>query len=256
MNTRTYFESLTKELVALQDRVRNFIDDNHWQTDGEWKESVLRSFFRRCLPRNVEVGRGFVVGPHCTSDQIDILLYSSEKPVLFKDGDLVFITHDALIGMIEVKTTLNNHTFAAAAKKLAENASRVIPHSRSQKILGLFAYDNDGVTSKEALRALNLAAADSHRRVIELCSVGHDFFIRWWNCDPETGRRPVNRWHSYRLKSMAPAYFIHNVLEFVNPETVEQNHGVWFPLDGKESYKEMELSLKGEESRRMKSSAP
>lgn len=248
MDVKTHFRSLTNELEALKNRVRNFIADAHWQTDGEWKESVLRSFLRRCLPVKVEVGRGFVVGPRATSDQIDVLLYSTEKPVLFRDGNLVFVTHDALIGMIEVKSSVNNHTFSLAVEKLAENASRIIPHSRSSKLLGLFAYENDGLTSDSALRGLREAAQGASKRVVELSSVGSDFFTRWWHLEPRQepgrGRRPADRWHTYHLESMAPAYFIHNVVEFLNPESVEQNQGIWFPLDGKEAYKVGEMGLR------------
>jgi hypothetical protein len=251
MKTENYFESLTSELNALKNRVRNFIEDAHWLTDGEWKESVLRSVLRRCLPQNVEVGRGFVIGPTYTSKQIDVLLYSTEKPILFKDGDLVFITHDALIGMIEVKTSVNNNTFKNAVNKIVTDLSQLLTSSKSTKrtkILGIFAYENKGVTSKSALRALQEAADNSTQRVVDLCCLGSDFFIKWWNSDP-TGKRLANRWHSYQLKSIAPAYFIHNIIEFINPESVKQNVGVWFPLDGKESYKEMELSLKGKETK-------
>jgi len=58
-----YFESLSTELSSLKDRVRYIIDDKHWLTDGEWKESVLRSILRRHLPSSVCVGSGFLVTP-------------------------------------------------------------------------------------------------------------------------------------------------------------------------------------------------
>jgi hypothetical protein len=44
MKVKAHFESLNRELEALRDRVRNFsVAKPHWQTDGEWKESVLRA---------------------------------------------------------------------------------------------------------------------------------------------------------------------------------------------------------------------
>jgi hypothetical protein len=61
MDVPRYSQSLLGELEALKDRVRQFIHDHHWLTDGEWKEGVLRNFPRRNLPNTVEVGRGFVV---------------------------------------------------------------------------------------------------------------------------------------------------------------------------------------------------
>lgn len=248
MNTTTYFRSLTDELHALKSRVRNFIDDAHWQTDGEWKESVLRSCLRRCLPASVAVGRGFVVGAAGASDQIDILVYRADKPVLFRDGDLAFITHDALLGMIEVKTSVNNQTFAAAVEKLADNAERVIPTSRADKIVGLFAYDNEGIRPAGALQRLKSAARGDSKRVVDISCIGCDMFTRWWELEPRRhvgrGRRPARRWHAYELEAMAAGYFIHNIVESIAPESVEQNQGIWFPPHGKEPHLVATLSLK------------
>ena len=95
MNIEKYFRSLSLELTALKDRVRDFINDAHWLTDGEWKESVLRSLIARNLPRDIQMGRGFILTPSGVSTQIDILLYSAESPVLFRDGDLVFVQPEA-----------------------------------------------------------------------------------------------------------------------------------------------------------------
>ena len=60
MNIENYFKSVTLEIEALKNRVRDFIDDSHWQTDGEWKESVLRSILSRNIPENIKIGRGNV----------------------------------------------------------------------------------------------------------------------------------------------------------------------------------------------------
>ena len=50
MNIGNYFRALSKECEAYKDRVRHFINDAHWPTDGEWKESVLRNLIRRSAP--------------------------------------------------------------------------------------------------------------------------------------------------------------------------------------------------------------
>ena len=49
MNVREYFQSLSQEIGALKHRVRHLIEDAHWQTDGEWKETVVRQVLRRHL---------------------------------------------------------------------------------------------------------------------------------------------------------------------------------------------------------------
>ena len=111
MNLERYFRSLGSEVEALKSRVRDLKDSTHWLTDGEWKESVLRSVLRRNLPESVGVGRGFVVAEFQSSHQLDVLVYERSAPVLFRDGDLVFVTPDAVLGIIEVKSKVTSRTF-------------------------------------------------------------------------------------------------------------------------------------------------
>ena len=102
MYVAAYYRSLTMELEALKDRVRKFIQGHHWLTDGEWKESVLRSIIAQRLPDTVKIGRGFVLTESGLTAQCDILLYRADYPVLFREGDLAFITTDAVLSIIEV----------------------------------------------------------------------------------------------------------------------------------------------------------
>jgi len=119
-----YFQSLTERIDALKNRVRHFIGDAHWLKDGEWKESVIRSILRRHLPITVGVGTGFIA---ChggrVSTQNDILLYDRTKPILFQDGDFVIVTPRLVLGLIEVKTKVENSGtgFSGSAEKLADN---------------------------------------------------------------------------------------------------------------------------------------
>jgi hypothetical protein len=106
MNIDSYFKDLTNEIESLKDRVRHYIDDAHWLSDGEWKESVLRTILRRHLPNDIGVGRGSIVDVGETSTQIDVLLYDRAKPILFQDGDFVIVTADTVKGVVEVKTKL------------------------------------------------------------------------------------------------------------------------------------------------------
>src|SRR5215510_13798348 len=102
MNVPAYYRSLTSELEAVKDRVRNFIAGNHWLTDGEWRESVLRAIMAQRLPSNVNIGRGFVITEDGPTTQCDILIYRSDRPILFRQGDLAFVTPDAVVAIIEV----------------------------------------------------------------------------------------------------------------------------------------------------------
>lgn len=246
MDTNAYFDSISQELQSLQNRVRNFLATSpYWLTDGEWKESVLRSILGRHLPHTVLVGRGAVIRDDDNSRQIDLLIYSSESPVLFRDGELVFVTPDAIVGVIEVKTSLNNRSFDNALGQLIEQArvisypARPIRFIRYRKFFGLFAYESS-VSSRHALEALREAATQTDGTTIDLVCLGYDHFIKWWHYDPLNHRRPVNRWHSYRFQNKAAGYFIHNVVEAVSPYSVEDNQEVWFPREGKELHKDDE----------------
>jgi len=125
MRVEEYFKSLTVELESLKDRVRFLIENQHWQTDGEWKESVVRQVLRRHLGTSTAVGRGFVVSAHGSSHQLDVLMFDALKPVLFRDGDLAFVTPDAVVGIIEVKARATPSIVANAAAKLAEDMALV-----------------------------------------------------------------------------------------------------------------------------------
>ena len=96
-------------MQSLKNRIRNFISDAHWQTDGEWKESILRSVLRRYLPNTTGIGKGFIITKEGPSTQIDILIYDATKPILFKDGDFILVTPDATLGIIEVKTRVKRN---------------------------------------------------------------------------------------------------------------------------------------------------
>jgi hypothetical protein len=125
METAAHYRSLSLEIEALKGRVRQLIQSHHWQTDGEWKETVLRSVLRRHLPPSIGVGRGFIVGERAPSTQIDVLLYDTTYPLLHQDGDLVFVVPDAVRAIIEVKATLTPAIAGPAFQKLADNASLV-----------------------------------------------------------------------------------------------------------------------------------
>ena len=95
----SYFKSLSKELEAQKDRVRNFIGNHHWLSDGEWKEGVLRSVIASRLPDSVKIGRGFVLTEEEISTQCDVILYKSDYPVLFRDGGFVILPTEAVLGI-------------------------------------------------------------------------------------------------------------------------------------------------------------
>src|SRR4051812_21129430 len=128
MNVPAYYRSLTAELESVKDRVRNFIEDKHWLTHGEWRESVLRAMIAQRLPSSVNIGRGFIITESGPTTQCDILIYRSDRPILFRQGDLAFVTPDAVVAVIEVKSTATKPVIAVALEKLATIGRKLGKH--------------------------------------------------------------------------------------------------------------------------------
>ncbi|RCW52065.1 hypothetical protein DFP97_101411 [Paenibacillus prosopidis] len=226
----------------MQSRIRYLMEDPHWVTDGEWKESVLRNVLRRYVPETIKVGRGFIYTRDRCSTQIDVLLYDVSYPILFKDGDLVFVTPDAVRGIIEVKSNTDNNIVSTAFDKLADNAA-MINHITNPIpcFTGLFSYDTDVRNHQRLLHLLKEKSNGDIKRVITHVALGTTIFSRFWSYSPEG--RP-NRWHTYSLQNnLAPAYFITNVLEWLSPHSVNANEKIWFPLETKETRKIDEIGL-------------
>lgn len=242
MDTTSYFLSLSNELYALKERVRNFINNNHPPTDGEWKESILRSMIRRNLSANIEVGRGFVVNPNIISRQIDLLFYDNTKPILFRDNDLFFLTPDATTGIIEVKSSINDITsLKRSLMKLADNSQFILESimQNQQKSLffcGLFIYDTilTKEHSRKILEVLKEVVDSKVSRIINHICIGKNILIKFWYYSPEDLREDYNKWYFYNLDNLSCGYFIHNVIDTFSKFSVGINQKIWFPSQGKE----------------------
>lgn len=234
MNLECYFRSLGNEVEALKSRVRDLKSSTHWLTDGEWKESVLRTVLRRNLPESVGIGRGFVVAETQSSHQLDILVYERSAPVLFRDGELVFVTPDAVLGIIEVKSSVTIGAFQDAVSKLAEAIELVRLHPNSSAFASIFAYEGGDVTAERYLQAVAESCKTWNRRLDFAC-IGDSYFMKYWNEDPETGRHMLASWHSYDLPHMSVGYFVSNVVDAVAPHSVGRNRFAWFPHESKEA---------------------
>lgn len=245
MDIEGYFRSISAECEALKNRVRLFIDDQHWLTDGEWKESVLRSLIRRSVPSNIAVGRGFVVGRNVTSSQIDLLLYDNTLPVLYRDGDLAFITPTACRAIIEVKSKVRPSTIGEIARKLGDNAQLVAEAAPgSVAFVGAFAFEAAEGDPDRYLRELHDAAGGRQARIVDHLCLGQSRFLKFWPFEPEGLRQRHNHmaWHAYRLEEMAAGYFVHNLLLSLNGETT-QEAAHWFPERNKEAFLQSSLTF-------------
>jgi hypothetical protein len=240
----SFHKSFSDELYSVKDRIRSLV--YHWATDGESKEVALRSVLRRHLPESVIVGRGFIVTSSESSTQIDILIIDASKPTLFKDGDLLIVTPDAVRGVIEVKTVLRSRTeVAEAVTKLSRIEELCRDVALEDSIwTGLFIFEGGNGDAPRLLGGL----ADAYaiiRRPVDCISCGKDGFARYWKRgrdvnSPERG--PV--WHAYTLPGMAPSYFIGNLIDSIGSVDNSTASFAWFPMiGGKEDHRTHYLPL-------------
>ena len=232
MDVPAYYRSLTTELESVKDRVRNFIDSKHWLTHGEWRESVLRAMIAQRLPSSVNIGRGFVITENGPTTQCDILIYRADRPVLFRQGDLAFVTPDAVVAIIEVKSRATKTVLSEALKSLAAIGSKLGRH-RDHSCLGLFTYDTDVKDHEWLLSALQ-EVCKHDTQTVNFVNLGCSTFVRFWDFPPGGGDQNYEQWHSYNLENMSAGYFIANVLDFISPESISNHSKLWFPEGSKE----------------------
>lgn len=237
MNLEEYHKATTRELLALTDRVRNLI--YHWGEDGRYKEEILKNVIRRFLPQKYSIGTGFVIiqtdsrDSHKSSNQIDLIIYDNEFPVIFKEGDFVILTPDAVKGIIEVKANLRNQGLEKVLTKANENGKFIFSgkKDKSKPIFnGVFSYENQGFKKETLIRNYNKSNVnfeniqDYKKFKVNHVVLDKDWFIKFWVENP----RP----HSiYKIEDLAFSYFISNLVDFVSNKSVENNNFIWYPRD-------------------------
>lgn len=252
-NFEEYHKSISNELTAVQNRVRNLIGNKHWETDGEHKESVLRKILRLYLPETLRIGNGFVCCRESNSTQIDVLISDISKPTLFKDNDFAVVTSDVVKSIIEVKTRLDSRSdLRRILKTLADNAESLRRDSNTDCRIGLFVYQDTIISNEDILRALKEDAKSGFddRRAINWISIGKDKFFRYWELGSLHAKNENTGtvWRSYKLKDMAQAYFVSNVVWETSPRMPEWNEPFWFPIEGgKEQHCTHYIRFKGNE---------
>jgi hypothetical protein len=245
MDTEAFFRSITQELSVFKDRAQGFVGSNHWQTVGEYKESLLRAVLRRHLPETAKVGRGFIVESNGEpSTQIDVIIYDAESPILYRDGDLVFLAPEAVRGVVEVKTGLRASQVTECLGKLIdlrEIFNRCAPRAR---FLGLFVYEARELDLEVVVRGLQAAAQREEKSVIPYVCLGENGFVSYLRFGPEDTFHPLFSWRTYSLPGIGPGCFVSRLINCVSeggsdPFDVRAS----FPFPNIEKYKEKDFPL-------------
>ena len=239
MSIKEFHKSTVKELLAVKDRVRNLI--NHWGEDGRYKEAVLKSIIQRFLPEKFKIASGFVVRQtdereiHKSSTQIDLIIYDSSFPVLFKEGDFVILTPDAVNAIIEVKANIQNQNIQEILLKSNQNGKFIFNGKRNKTdpfFNGIFSYEGyENITPNsavlETIKESNIEFENDqyfNQFVVNHISFNNHNFYKYWPQDNE-------KHYIYMIEDLSFAFFISNIIDYVGINSVIDNSNLWFPVD-------------------------
>lgn len=243
MNTIDFHISTGKELIAIKDRVRHLID--HWGEDGRYKEAVLKSTIQRFLPEKYKIVTGFVVRPtntrgtHKASKQIDLIIYDTRFPVLFKENDFAIVTPDSVRAIIEVKANIKNQGIEGVVRKANELGQFIHEGKQDQNIQffnGVFSYAGYERLNIDRPEALTNALVNSEGNISNLLhrnrfKVNHicfnnDWFYKYWlqNDNSDGG-------YLYHIKDLSFAFFISNLMNYLQDQPMFNDSNLWFPVD-------------------------
>lgn len=243
MNTIDFHKTTSRELLAIKDRVRQLID--HWGEDGRYQEAVLKSVIGRFLPEKYQIVSGFVIrqtqnrGAHEASKQIDIIVYNTDFPVLFKEGDFSILTADSVEAIIEVKANLKNQGVEKVMRKSNETGQFVFnaKYNKSNNLFnGIFSYAgherlkiNNSQTVQNAIRnSENTVSTDPNCNKFKVnhVSLNKDKFYKFWNQN-----EPNDGGYLYEINDLAFSFFISNLIAHLKSDSVFSNNRLWFPVD-------------------------
>lgn len=194
---------------------------------------------RRILPPSLLIGRGFVVNREAASTQVDILITDADRPTLFRDGDLLIVTPEAVRAVIEVKTELDGPQAAADVALKLGMIGHICQSAVPTPWLGLFVYEEMRNAGANLLRAAQHAFRDNSQMIDCVCCGKHTLVMR----------QPLSRpgWRSYRLDGLAPSYFIGNLAFAVSRSEMLLSGFAWFPLDDEaQRLARSEIKLEGD----------
>lgn len=193
------------------------------------------------MPEKYSIGTGFVIkqtntrGEHLSSRQIDLIVYDDASPVLFKEGDFVILTPDAVRGIIEVKANLQNQGIAEVLRQANENGQFIFSGKADKRqpfFNGIFSYEgyNDHFNLDTFVQNYNnsnqgfLGEQDYGKFKVNHVALNKDWFIKVWNDDLDP--------HSlYNIEDLAFSFFISNLTDTLSNKSVRRNSFIWFATD-------------------------
>ncbi|NOV02723.1 DUF6602 domain-containing protein [Paenibacillus planticolens] len=271
-NNIRYQQSIAAEINSIKDRVRFFIEDNHWGEDGRYKELILMNYLKKVLPDNISVGTGFVKNARNElTDQIDILIYKKNDPKLFSADDFVILMPESVLGIVEVKSKVTPEVLCNRKVYNRDKPSTIDKCNRNGEIIGnrnifngIFSFERQlsfetGIRSHKLVQQLK----EKHGYLNHIC-FDDNIFMRFWPegnpIDKVTNNDFRSSFSVYDLSyrkifndngpGLAYGYFISNILETVYRLTAphvlnNQYFEFLYPIENtKESYRIIECEIK------------
>ena len=115
-----YFESFANEITNKFRRLQSLT--RHSTASGDYHEEILRVVLRNFLSKRFSVKKGFVyAGSGKVSKQVDIIIVDENCPAayIFQEGDFAVILPQAVVAIIEVKTSLDASKFDQAIENIS-----------------------------------------------------------------------------------------------------------------------------------------
>ena len=242
----SYQKSISEELKAIKNRVRNFIDEKHWGEDGRYHEIILRDIISEKLPAFASCGTGFIIGTNQRlSTQIDIIVYRNDIPLSFKRGDFIIAPQESVLGIIEVKAKLYNSNINESVEKAHANGS-LFDHDIFNGIFSYEEYDKERRPCIDHGQIANLLRSNCGK--VNYISFGKDYFLKYWD-EGHPIAQNHNKYSLYHIEDLSFGYFISNLIEDsyiavmdkAIPETLK---AVLYPIEEtKEAHRIEELIL-------------
>ncbi|MFK7810667.1 MAG: DUF6602 domain-containing protein [Saprospiraceae bacterium] len=139
-----YFRLVSEELLIKLNQVRAFIK-KHNPTIGLLTEEILRSFLKEYIQKGVSVEQGFILNKNGElSKQCDIIIYDSDLfAPFYRINDIVVVPHEAVISIIEIKTTVTKQIFHHVIDYF-KSFAEIINYSKTNTHLFIYNSPNTG----------------------------------------------------------------------------------------------------------------
>jgi len=114
-----YYRKIKDKVLVQRDIIKSLIQDQ--RVIGDYYEAIIRDVIRENVSEAFAVGRGVVLSEiGKTSRECDIIVYNAaEYGTLFKSGEIVVVSPEAVRCVIEVKGTLTNRQLSQAVNNLS-----------------------------------------------------------------------------------------------------------------------------------------